>query len=39
VLAERGREGCESLLKEEEKEKDEVVGRVKGKGMTYCMMW
>jgi hypothetical protein len=33
VLAERGREGCESLLKYEENEKDEVVGSVKGKGI------
>lgn len=37
MLAERGRDGCESLLKEEEKEKDDVVGSVKGKGMFfYC---
>jgi len=34
VLAESGREGCESLPNDEEKENDEVVGRVSGKGMV-----
>lgn len=33
MLAQMGREGCEWLLKCEENEKDEVVGRVNGKGM------
>ena len=34
VLAESVRDGCESLLKQEEKEKDEVVGSVSGNGMV-----
>jgi hypothetical protein len=34
VLADKGSDGCESLLKYEEKEKDEVVGSVSGKGIT-----
>jgi len=33
VLAESGRDGCESLLKYEEKENEEVVGSVNGKGI------
>jgi hypothetical protein len=33
VLADNGRDGCDSLLKCEENEKDEVVGSVNGKGM------
>lgn len=34
VLAERGSDGWESHLTDAEKEKDEVVGRTKGKGMV-----
>jgi hypothetical protein len=34
VLADNGRDGCESLLKNVEKEKADVVGRVNGKGMV-----
>jgi hypothetical protein len=33
VLAVKGRDGCESLLKYAENEKEEVVGSVNGKGM------
>jgi hypothetical protein len=33
VLARKGRDGCEELSKHVEKEKDEVVGNVNGKGM------
>jgi hypothetical protein len=35
VLALRGSEGCESELKLDEKEKADVVGRTKGKGILY----
>ena len=34
VLADSGREGCESLLKNVEKANEEVVGRVNEKGMV-----
>ncbi len=33
VLAERGSDGCESLLKYTEKEKEDVVGSVNGNGI------
>jgi hypothetical protein len=38
VLAERGSEGWESLEKYVEKENEEVVGSVNGKGMVGRMM-
>lgn len=34
ALAVSGRDGCESQLRDDEKAKDEVVGRTKGKGMV-----
>lgn len=34
VLADKGRDGCESLLKYDENENEEVVGRVNGKGIV-----
>jgi hypothetical protein len=34
VLAWRGKEGCDSLVKLEEKENADVVGRVNGKGIV-----
>lgn len=43
VLALRGREGCDSLVKLEEKENDDVVGSMNWKGMlqhnTSNLLW
>jgi len=36
VLALSGSEGCESLSNDEEKEKEEVVGNLKGHGMLLA---
>lgn len=37
VLAVKGSEGCESLVKYDEKENEDVVGSSSGKGMIECV--